>query len=84
MSTMPTTDPENEMTPTSEHERDAGRGGMAFGMMAMMGLMMAMCMGSALLFSIIPFVGWPLGVAIAAVGVAAMLYLHGRMMGHGN
>ena len=67
-----------------EHEREAGHGGMAFGMMAMMGLMMAMCMGSALLFKVIPFVGWPLGIAIAAAGIAAMLFLHGRMMGHGH
>ncbi len=81
---MPTTDPENEMTRTSEHDRDAGHGSMAFGMMAMMAVMMAMCMGSALLFTVVPLVGWPLGVAIAAAGVALMLYVHGWMMRHGH
>ncbi len=77
-------DRDGELRRTHEHDQDAGRGGMAIGMMAMMGLMIAMCTGSALLFTIIPFVGWPLGIAIAAAGVAAMLYLHGRMMGHGH
>ncbi len=77
-------DRDDELQRTRDHDGDVGHGRTAFGMMAMMGLMMAMCMGSAVLFAIIPFVGLPLGVAIAAVGVAAMLYLHGRMMGHGH
>ncbi len=77
--------PDDELRAVHERDRDADQaGGMAFGMMAMMGLMMAMCMGSALLFTVIPFVGWPLGIAIAAAGSAVMLYVHGRMMGHGH
>ena len=36
-------------------------------MMAMMVMMMAMCFGVVLLFAVIPAIGWPLGVAIAAL-----------------
>jgi hypothetical protein len=74
----------DELRRTDEQERDTGHAGMAFGMMAMMGLMMSMCMGTWLLFAVIPFVGWPIGIAIAAASIAAMIYLHSRMMGHGH
>lgn len=56
----------------------------ATGMMLMMGWMMGLCFGTVLLFSLIPIIGLPVAVALALVGVAAMLYLHRRLMGQGR
>ena len=67
-----------------EHDEHPGHSDSAVGMMAMMAMMMSMCLGVVLLFAVIPAVGLPLGLAIAAVGVAIMLFVHGRMMRHGG
>ena len=52
-------------------------------MMGMMAMMMAMCVGVILLFSVIPAVGFPLGLVIALGAGALMLVLQGRFMRHG-
>jgi hypothetical protein len=51
---------------------------------AMMAMMMVCCMAVALLFVLIPVVGWPIGLSIGAIGFVAMLFVHQRMMGHGG
>jgi hypothetical protein len=67
----------------AQHERP-GHGDSAAGMMAMMAMMMSMCLGIVLLFAVIPAVGLPVGLAIAAGGAAIMLFVHGRMMRRGG
>lgn len=52
--------------------------------LAMMALMMLCCVGVLLLFLLIPVVGWPVGIAIVAVGAVAMLLFHQRFMRHGH
>ncbi len=52
-------------------------------MMGMMAMMMAMCIGVILLFSLIPTVGIPLGLLIAVGAGALMFVLHARFMRHG-
>jgi hypothetical protein len=56
--------------------------GPAAGMMLMMALMMGVCFGSVLLFSLIPVIGWPLGLVAAGIGFAVMFYMHQKLMGH--
>lgn len=70
------------------HDHDTGgrgnRPGGAGGV-AMMALMMACCMAIALLFLLIPVVGWPIGLTIGAAGLAAIYVAHQRLMGgHGG
>ena len=48
---------------------------------AMMAMMMACCMAVVLLFLLIPFVGWPIGLAIGAIGLVAMIAAHQKFMG---
>jgi hypothetical protein len=43
---------------------------------AMGGVMMVCCLGFALLFLVIPLIGWPLGIAIVAAVAVAMLFFH--------
>ena len=50
------------------------------GVGAMMAPMMVCCLGIALLFLVIPLVGWPVGIAIAAVGAVGMFLFHRRFM----
>jgi hypothetical protein len=64
------------------HDRDPHRGGDS--MMGMMAMMMAMCLGVILLFSVLPAVGLPLGILIALGAGALMLVLHDRFMRHGG
>ncbi len=78
---MGTDDPRPE--PDERHEHP-GHSDSATGMMAMMVMMMSMCLGVVLLFAVIPAVGLPLGLAIAAGGAAIMIFVHGRMMRHGG
>lgn len=47
----------------------------------MMAMMMACCMAVVLLFLLIPFVGWPIGLAIGAIGLVAMIAAHQKFMG---
>lgn len=65
------------------NEKPGGSPDPAMSMMAMMGLMMGVCFGTVLLFSLIPIIGWPLGVALALIGVGLMFFIHQRVMGHG-
>ena len=65
------------------HAPDSGPGAGA-SMVLMMAIMMGACFGSVLLFSLIPVVGWPVGLTIAALGFGAMLFIHQRLMGHGR
>ena len=72
--------------PQSKQEAGGKRApGGSFGMMAMM---MGCCLSILLVFAIIPFVGLPIGLAIGAVGLVAMLFVHqkwmGGRMGHGG
>lgn len=68
---------------TQSDERPGRSPDPAMSMMLMMGLMMGLCFGAVLLFSLIPIIGWPLGVGLALVGVGVMFFIHQRMMGHG-
>ncbi len=65
-------------------DRNPNTGNDGMGVMAMMALMMACCIGFALLFLVIPVVGWPVGIVIVAVGAIAMLFFHQRFMRHGH
>jgi hypothetical protein len=57
----------------------------ATNMMFIMALMMGLCFGSVLLSSLVPIVGWPVAIALGLVGIAAMVWLHQRLMGgHGK
>ncbi len=47
----------------------------------MMGLMMGMCVLFFAFFALVPIVGWPLSLAIGAVGALAMAWLHQKLMG---
>jgi hypothetical protein len=68
----------------TDHEQHEHDGDSTAGMMAMLAMMMSMCLGVVLLFAIIPAVGLPAGLVIAAAGGAIMLFVHGRMMRHGG
>lgn len=50
--------------------------GSEMGGTGMMVLMMGMCLGVLLLLVLIPNLGWPLGLVVGAVGLAAMLITH--------
>lgn len=52
--------------------------------LGMVTMMMAMCLSVVLLVAVIPSIGWPLGIVIGLLAGAAMLFLHGRYMGHGK
>ena len=65
-------------------DEDHNHSGHTDGTAGMMVMMMAMCIGVVLLFAVIPAVGLPVGLAIAAGAAALMLFLHGRMMRHGR
>lgn len=67
---------------TKDTEKPGGGSDPANSMMLMMGLMMGLCLGTVLLFSLIPVIGWPLGIVLALGGFGTMLYLHQRLMGH--
>ena len=54
------------------------------GGMAMRALMMVCCLGFALLFLMMPLVGWPVGIAIVAIGAVGMFLFHQRFMRHGH
>lgn len=69
--------------PEYDHGGGQNQGG-DHGRFSMMAMMMAGCMAVVLLFLLIPVVGWPIAVAIGAVGIVAMLFAHQRMMGHGG
>lgn len=71
------------MATNEKHEPDPAADTNA-SMMKMMGPMMGVCLGSVLLFSLIPVIGWPLGIGVAAAGFGGMLFLHQRLMGHGR
>jgi hypothetical protein len=82
---MPAMNTSARRPPDREPREDDGHSGhndSAAGMMAMMVLMMSMCLGMVVLFAVIPALGLPLGLAIAAAGAAVMLFLHGRIMRH--
>ena len=66
---------------TEDHDR-SGHNRENDGGFAMMAMMMVCCMDVVLLFLLIPVVGWPIGLAIGAVGLVAMFFAHQRMMGH--
>lgn len=69
---------------TAQHsDKPDKRDDVAVNMMLMMGLMMGVCIGSVLLFSLAPVIGWPLAAGLGLAGIAAMLFLHQRFMGHG-
>ncbi len=59
----------------SEIEPNSGSG------FVMMAMMMACCLGSLLIFALIPAVGLPGGLAIGAIGFVAMLFAHQKLMG---
>ena len=61
--------------------RQSEEGSNSGGGFAMMAMMMACCLGSLLIFALIPLVGLPLGLAIGAVGFVAMLFAHQKFMG---
>ena len=54
------------------------------GMAAMMAMMMVSCVGVLVLVALIPILGWPLGIAIAVIGGAGLMYAHHKLMGHGT
>lgn len=54
------------------------------GMFAMMAMMLICCLGIFLLAVLIPLLGWPVGIALAIAGGAALMYMHGRLMNHGS
>ena len=53
-------------------------------MVGMMAMMMAMCLGVILLFSVLSAVGLLPGILIAVGAGAVMLVLHDRFMRHGG
>ena len=67
---------------THSDEQPGGSSDPAMSMMLMMGWMMGPCFGIVLLFTLIPIIGWPLGVGLALVGVGVMFFIHQRVMGH--
>ncbi len=49
---------------------------------AMAVMMAACCLGVMLLVLLIPVIGWGPGLVVLAVGLALMLFIHHRFMGH--
>jgi hypothetical protein len=53
------------------------------GMLAMMAMMAACCLGVFVLLAFIPVIGWPAGAVVAVALGAAVMYAHMKLMGHG-
>ena len=71
----------NDHKSTDNSSPDPHRGDNSMG--GMMAMMMAMCVGVILLFSVIPTVGIPFGLLIAVGAGALVFVLHARFMRHG-
>jgi len=55
------------------------------GMLAMALMMAVCCLGILLLLVLIPTIGWRMGLVVAVIGGAALMYGHHRLMrGHSH
>lgn len=52
-------------------------------MFIMMLMMMACCLSLVLVFALVPVIGWPAGIALFVVALAAMYFMHAKFMRHG-
>ena len=54
------------------------------GILAMMAMMAICCISIVLIVALIPLIGWPAGIVLAIAGGAALMFVHGRLAGHGS
>lgn len=54
------------------------------GMLAMMAMMLICCVTVFFAVALIPLLGWPLGLALAALVIAAVMFAHLKLMSHGG
>lgn len=52
------------------------------GMLAMMAVMMICCVAVFFAVALIPLLGWPLGLTLAALLIAAVMFVHLKLMSH--
>ncbi len=68
--------------PSSPEHR--GKASTEAGLFAMMAMMLICCGGIFVIVALIPVVGWPVGMGVAILGGAGLMYAHQRMMNRGS